>query len=124
MELKEVSAWIDAYLDAWRSNEPEKVGALFTDDATYAYRPYSDPLQGRSAIVANWLAEPDEPGSWEAAYHPMLVDGDRAIITGVTRYSDGNTYSNLFVVDFDDGGRCRAFTEWYMLHPQETEANT
>jgi hypothetical protein len=28
--------------------------------------------------------------------------------------------SNLFVLAFDDDGRCREFTEWYMKHPNST----
>jgi ketosteroid isomerase-like protein len=118
MEREAVQAWIDAYLDAWRSNTPEQIAALFAEDATYAYNPWEDPLRGRETIVADWLDEPDEPDSWEAEYRPMLVDNRRAIITGETRYADGKIYSNLFVTDFDDDGRCRAFTEWYMRHPK------
>ena len=117
MELEGVTNWIDAYVDAWRSNEAQRIGDLFADDATYSYHPWDDPLRGREAIVADWLAEPDEPGSWEAHYQPMLLHGDRAIVTGLTRYVDGKDYSNLFVIDFDGDGRCRAFTEWFMLHP-------
>lgn len=124
MELDTVKAWIEAYVEAWRSNDPVRIGALFTEDAAYAYRPWGDPLQGREAIVVDWLADPDEPGSWEADYRPMLVDGDRAIVTGRTRYADGNEYSNLFVIDFDADGRCSAFTEWFMHHPTEPRANT
>jgi ketosteroid isomerase-like protein len=120
VELEPVVAWIDAYLDAWRSNDVIRIGALFTEDATYAYHPWDDPLRGRDAIVEDWLKEPDEPGTWEAHYRPLFVEGDRAIVTGETRYVDGETYSNLFVVDFDGNGRCRAFTEWYMLQPDRS----
>ena len=117
MELETVTAWTDAYVDAWRSNDAVRIGGLFTEDATYAYDPWSEPLQGRQAIVDDWLKQPDEPGSWEANYRPMLAHGDRAIVTGVTRYEDGKTYSNLFVIDFDENAKCRSFTEWYMRHP-------
>ena len=47
-----------------------------------------------------------------------MVDGDRAVATGETRYDDGQTFSNLFVLAFDGDGRCREFTEWYMEHPR------
>jgi len=117
VERETVIAWIEAYVDAWRSNDPVRIGALFTKDATYAYDPWSEPLQGRRAIIDDWLNEPDEAGSWEAEYRPMLIRGDRALVTGVTRYSSGETYSNLFVIDFDEKGICRSFTEWYMLRP-------
>jgi ketosteroid isomerase-like protein len=123
MDLDAVNEWIDAYEEAWRSNDPQRIAGLFTEDATYAYDPWGNPLRGREAIVADWLREPDEPDSWEAEYRPMLIHDDRAIVTGVTRYADGKVYSNLFVIDFDDEGRCRVFTEWYMRHPHEKEAN-
>ena len=29
-------------------------------------------------------------------------------------YADGQTFSNLFVLEFDADGRCRSFTEWFM----------
>jgi hypothetical protein len=111
-----VSAWLDAYVDAWERNEPAAIGALFTDDASYRYRPYLEPVRGRDAIVQEWLAERDEPGSWQASYEPLVIDGDRAIATGETRYADGRTFSNLFVLRFDGDGRCREFGEWYMEH--------
>ena len=120
MEREAVITWIDAYVDAWRSNDAVRIGALFTEDATYAYHPWGEPLRGRDAIVEDWLKEPDEPGSWDGRYHPVLVEGDRAIVTGITRYLAGETYSNLFVIDFDGSGRCRAFTEWYMLQPDRS----
>ena len=63
-------------------------------------------------------------GPWEAEYRPLLVHDDRSVVTGITRYADGKTYSNLFVIDFDDEGRCIAFTEWYMRHPSGKTAGT
>ena len=120
MELEAVQAWLNAYLDAWRGNEPEAIGALFSEDATYAYNPWDEPVRRREAIVVDWLKEPDEPDAWRAEYRPILVEGRRSVVTGVTRYVDDGTYSNLFVIDFDDEGKCRAFTEWYMRHPEVT----
>jgi ketosteroid isomerase-like protein len=113
---EQVSAWVDAYVDAWQRYDPAAIGTLFSDDATYRYRPYLEPLRGRDAIVADWLADRDEPGSWQATYRPLLVDGDRAIVTGETQYADGERFSNLFVLRFDGEGRCRELTEWYMEH--------
>ena len=97
MTPERVQAWLDAYVAAWRSYDG--IGDLFAEDATYRYHPY------------------DEPGSWEAAYEVLMVDGDRAVATGETRYDDGQTFSNLFVLEFDGEGRCSAFTEWFMEHP-------
>jgi hypothetical protein len=45
-----------------------------------------------------------------------MTDGDRVIATGETRYADGETFSNLFVMRFDDG-RCADFVEWFIKQP-------
>src|SRR3712207_9125960 len=34
--------WLDAYVDAWRTYDPAAIGALFAEDATYAYHPYDE----------------------------------------------------------------------------------
>jgi hypothetical protein len=110
--------WLDAYVEAWRSYDTEAIGTLFAEDAEYRYHPYDEPLRGRQAIVDSWLGDRDEPGSWEARYEVLLTDGDRAVATGETRYAVGRTFSNIFVLAFDDEGRCREFTEWYVEHPR------
>jgi ketosteroid isomerase-like protein len=115
-----VADWLDRYVQAWRTYDPAAIGELFSEDATYAYHPWDEqPVSGRDAIVANWLEDQDAPGSWEAAYEPLAVDGDVAIATGRTRYTnpDGSVrdeYYNSFVLRFDGEGRCVAFTEWFM----------
>jgi ketosteroid isomerase-like protein len=121
MNRSDVQAWLDGY-EAWRSNDPDQVGALFTDDAEYCYRPRGGregPVRGRSAIVASWLAEPDPPGTWEASYEPYAVEGDRAVATGWSRYAANDseperTYHNAFLMRFADDGCCAEFTEFYM----------
>ena len=117
MTHEELQRWLDAYLAAWRSFDRDEIAALFSDDATYAYQPWAEPLRGRPAIVADWLDDPDDPGSWEADYRPLAVEGNRAMATGQTRYADGKTFWNLFVMAFNDDGQCTEFVEWYMLQP-------
>jgi hypothetical protein len=118
MTPERVEAWLDAYVQAWHSYDRAAIAELFSPEATYRYHPYDEPEHGRDTIVEGWLEEPDEPGSWEARYEPLLIDGDRAVATGETRYADGQTFSNLFVLEFDADGRCRSFTEWFMEHPE------
>jgi len=63
------------------------------------------------------------PGSWTAEYRPWIVNGDRAVAVGVSRYltpEDSTVereYHNVFLLAFDDGGRCREFAEIYMKRP-------
>lgn len=38
--------WIAAYERAWGSNEPDEIGALFTEDALYYPAPFVEPWRG------------------------------------------------------------------------------
>jgi len=118
-----VTQWLARYVDAWRTYDAESIGALFSDDAAYRYHPWDEDaeiVRGRAAIVANWLEEPDAPESWDAEYHAWAVAGERAVAVGVTRYlaAEGTTvdreYHNVFLLRFDNDGRCMEFTELYM----------
>lgn len=122
MTHDEVQAWLDAYVTAWRTYDPEAISALFAENATYAYHPWDEGeelVQGRDAIVANWQEERDPPDSWEAQYRPLLVEGKRAVVAGFTSYADGEYYWNLWVLRFDEDGRCAEYVEWYMVEPTQ-----
>lgn len=121
MNHDEVQAWIDAYVDAWRTYNPGAIGALFAPDATYAYHPYDEGdeiLRGRQSIVVNWLEERDEPGTWEASYRPLTVEGHRAVVQGTTTYTRGDVFWNLWTLRFDDRHQCVEFVEWFMMRPE------
>ena len=120
MDRNAFHAWLARYVDAWRLNDPTAIGDLFSSDVRYAFDPFSEAVVGRSAVVAAWLADPDAPDSWEADYEVLAVDGDTYVAHGRTRYlTDDRSafdreFANVFVCRFDDEGRCREFTEWYM----------
>jgi SnoaL-like protein len=119
-----VGRWLDRYVEAWRRNERETIEDLFTSDASYRYRPTEEPLRGREAIAESWLAEADEPGTWDAWYEPYAVEGDAAVAVGVSSYfgEDGKperVFDNVFVLRFDPEGRCAEFREWFMERPKE-----
>ena len=126
-----VQDWLDRYVRAWLTYEPGQIGELFSDDVEYRYHPYDDPIVGRDAVVASWLGDTseagassrDEPGTFEASYAPVAVEGDVAVATGTSSYRDEprslftKVFHNCFVIGFDADGRCRAFTEFYMRQP-------
>jgi ketosteroid isomerase-like protein len=126
-----VQTWLDNYVAAWLSYDADDIRALFTEDITYRYHPYDDPVVGREAVVESWLGESasnsastrDAPGTYAARYAPVAVDDDVAVATGTSSYRehpDGpviRTYDNCFVMRFDSGGRCRDFTEFYVRRP-------
>jgi hypothetical protein len=116
--------WLDSYIEAWTTYDETAIAELFSEDASYRYRPWDegdDVLEGQAAIVASWLGDRDDPGTWSAEYRPWAIEGERAVAVGVSRYlaADGSTvereYHNVFLCRFDDQDRCSEFTELFML---------
>jgi len=54
--------WLDRYVAAWLTYEPDLIGDLFSEDVAYRYHPYDEPVLGREAVVASWLGD-DTPGA-------------------------------------------------------------
>ncbi|THG32969.1 nuclear transport factor 2 family protein [Naasia lichenicola] len=110
-----VQRWLDGYLLAWRSNDPDDIRALFTEDGTYAGGPFDpEPWIGREAIVEGWIAHLNEPGSWSFEGAPISFGDGVGIVQGRSDYTDGRVYANLWVIRFAPDGRASSFVEWFM----------
>ncbi len=122
-----VQAWLDRYVEAWKSYSPDDIGALFAPEAEYRYYPWDSPVVGRDAIVRSWTqpsgagSARDEPGTYDARYEPYAIEGDRAVAVGWSRYwADASrstirqTFDNCFLLRFNGQGECSSFTEFYM----------
>jgi ketosteroid isomerase-like protein len=121
-------SWLDRYRHAWLTYDAGLIGDLFTDDVAYRYHPYDEPVRGRSAVVASWLgassdesaSDRNEPGTYDATYVAVAVDGDTVVATGTSSYRDEaggpvvHVFHNCFVMRFGPDRRCREFTEYYM----------
>lgn len=131
MDREQAQQWLERYVAAWKSYDPGEIGALFSDDVSYRFYAYAEPVVGRDAVVASWLGESDSstastrdaPGTYDAAYTAVAVDGDVVVATGTSTYLDEpggqvtQVFDNCFVMRFDGEGRCRDFTEYYTKRP-------
>jgi ketosteroid isomerase-like protein len=132
VDRADVDRWLAAYVDAWKTYDPDRIRALFADEIEYRYHPYDDPIRGSDAVVASWLGEGDaaeastrDPeGTYDATYHAVAAEGDDAVATGSSTYLTEpggeveKVFDNCFVMRFDAEGRCREFTEWFMERPR------
>jgi hypothetical protein len=109
------ASWITLYERLWRTPGTGELSSLFAGDATYRHSPYEDPVTGLADIAADW--ERGRYGAGEEftmSSEIVAVDGD----TGVARVSvsygppENQDYLDLWLVRFDDAGRCVAFEEW------------
>ena len=120
IDHQKVQKWLNDYIGAWKSYDAAAIGALFSENAGYRYNPYDEPVRGRDTIVENWLKNRDTPNTYSAKYEPIAVDGNTAVTHGESLYyeADGKTltrkFDNIFVLRFDDSGKCEDFCEWFM----------
>jgi hypothetical protein len=131
IDPQKAAEWLEAYVSAWKSYDPGEISALFSDDVIYRYHPWDEPIVGRADVVASWLGEEsadgaserDAQGTYDASYLPAAVDGGRVVATGISTYFErpggavAKVFHNCFVIEFDDEGLCREFTEWFMQAP-------
>ncbi len=111
----DVESWVQRYVRAWNSNEPDDIAVLFTDDAIYLTSPFDAPWKGREEIVAGWLQIKDEPGDTTFAFEVIAIDRDLAVVEGRTTYKEPATrYGNVWLIRLAHHGRCASFTEYWM----------
>jgi SnoaL-like domain len=123
LDLESVNAWLGGYVQAWETYDRQAITALFSRDATYRYHPFDEPIRGQQAIVESWLedARRDSPGTYSAEYKAIAINGDLAVARGRSRYYTDSArtkllrqFDNIFILRFDEQGRCQSFEEWYM----------
>ena len=94
--------WVDGYVRAWESNDPDDIAAIFTEDAVYEFSPDDpDALRGRDAIIAGWLDSKDEPGDWTFDWEVLVEAPDLVVVQGRTDYPADKLYDNLWVIRLD-----------------------
>jgi hypothetical protein len=124
----DVGEWLAAYERAWRTAGTGELGRLFSDDASYQLEPFDAPLAGLDAIAAMWEREregPDEQFTMRSAI--VAVDHDTAVVRIEVHYEGppAKEYRDLWILEFDQTGRCRSFEEWpFWPRRQRVDPNT
>jgi hypothetical protein len=118
VDASEVARWVERYVGAWNSNDPDDIRALFTEGADYLTEPYAKPWRGHDEIVAKWIANKDEPGETEFSFEVIATEGRLGLMRGETIYKNPpRAYDNLWEITLADDGRATRFVEWWMKRP-------
>jgi ketosteroid isomerase-like protein len=129
MDRSDVEQWLGGYLRAWKSDDPQDIAALFTEDVTYSPHPWpreSNRWHGRETVVRNWIERGDSKFGWRFEHEVLAVEGDAAVIEGWTYYDPRpddplpDAYANVWLVRFAPDGRAREFVEWWVQEPRES----
>jgi uncharacterized protein (TIGR02246 family) len=113
MQRADVERWVAAYVEAWRTAGTEGLAGIFTEDATYSPSPWSTPLVGLVAIAEFWEAERNGPDEgFELTREVVAIEALTAVVRVSVDYATANRWRDLWVLQFDQHGRCCVFEEW------------
>lgn len=119
--------WLESYSRASRENDAKASAELFAKDARYYETPFDDPILGRESIYQYWLKGAQRLKD-KASTHEILSANDNL---GIAHWQSEFTMINsgkqvaldcLFVVEFDDDGKCSVFREWWHLQAIEDQS--
>jgi hypothetical protein len=117
MGRNEVESWVEALRSAWELGDPTRIGALFTEDATYQPYPLRETLHGREAIIAHWSEELSRQEQIEVNMGRPLVDGASVAVEWwalVTNQGRQSTDCGALLLEFEED-RCQGLWEYWML---------
>jgi ketosteroid isomerase-like protein len=123
MTRTDFEAWLQRYRAAWKTDDPQKIADLFTEDAVYAPRPFGEPWKGRDEIVAKWIELGDSGTPWQFESEVLAVEGETGVVRGLTTYPAHQNelekvYSNIWVIRLAADGRAMSFSEWWVEQPK------
>lgn len=86
---QEVRDVVDVYIRAWVEQDPDLIGTVFTDTATYHERVLEAPIRDRAGIKAYWQTKVVESQSnIKCELLNLYLDGDTAIAEWETEFDD------------------------------------
>jgi ketosteroid isomerase-like protein len=123
MTRTDFEAWLERYRAAWKTDDPQQIADLFTEDAVYAPRPFGEPWKGRDEIVAKWIELGDSGTPWQFESEVLAVEGETGVVRGLTTYpahenEPEKVYSNIWVIRLAADGRATSFSEWWVEQPK------
>ena len=110
-----VRRWVDGFEAAWRTHGTEELAAIFSRDAIYLHSPYADAVEGLPKIRTMWEEDRNGPEErFTLSTEIVAVEEGTAVVRALVRYGEPmrQEYTDLWVLRFDDEGRCSRFEEW------------
>jgi ketosteroid isomerase-like protein len=127
MTMENLVAWLDAYGEAWESRDADKAATLFSSDSTYQVTPYEEPHRGPDGVRQYWAGVTENQRNVQFEHEPLSINGN----TGIAHWSaqfdidpDGPhlELNGIFVLKFDQDGKCSQLREWWHLKGPEAGA--
>ena len=122
-----IDSWLLSYGRAWQARDAIAFSELFSLDAIYHWTPFREPQLGRQAIASAVGAA--FSGQRDIQFKSSLLAGSSEPYVAhwsceFTRIASGRRIKvdGIFLLRFDDRGRCQEFREWW--HSDESESGS
>lgn len=125
MNTEALHKWLTAYGHAWETRDPEAAAALFTEDAVYYEKPYTEPARGRGGVHEYWDDAVSDHGAVTFSFDILSTSKSLNFVrwlTNLTRLSSGKQVKidGIFVLQFAENGLCRELREWWFYEEYES----
>ena len=117
-------AWVDAWLHAWPTKDPEPLSSLYVDYGVFFSHPFRDPLVGPAGAreYVTWATA--DQASVECAFGEPIVSGDRAAVEWWGSWREQGqelTFAGVTVLRFDDQGLVVESRDYWHMEPGRRE---
>ncbi len=126
LTVADLTTWLEAYGDAWESRDPDKAVDLFAENSSYQVTPYEQAHMGRDGVRNYWAGVTENQRNVRFESQVLSVSGDSGIAHWSAHFSvepDGTRIGldGIFVLEFDQNGKCRRLREWWHLRAEDAE---
>ena len=124
--VSQLAKWLLRYFEAWVSNDPVEVAALFSEDAVYYYDPFKEPSKGRRVIVEKWVSDPEGQRDITTSFDVLAVEGNLGVAHWNVKYLAGPSETQRVEMDgilllrFNPKMECTEHREWYSYREVES----
>lgn len=117
--------WLSGYKHSWERQDADAFVGLFTADALYIDRPFSEPVAAPD-FHRFWTDLAKRQAEMHIEFDILGLEGHRAFVNFQATYvcvpgGEHRTGDGLLVLDFDDAGRCGKLREWQHWHSDGTK---
>lgn len=117
---------VHGYLTAWRKQDPERLGAVFTDAAHYWDKPFQPAIVGLTGIREYWRREVTPQRNVTVAVESIAYRRDGAHLEWRARLDHGNDTAKVvygfMVIEVDETGKIRELRECYRSQKEACDA--
>lgn len=120
LSFEQFNQWLERYFEAWHTNDPADVEALFAKDAVYHYGPFEPPTIGREAIVERWVSNPSQQRDIQTTFDAIAINGNTGVAHWNVTFRRGTDQvkveaDGILLIKFDQHLLCTEHQEWFSL---------